>query len=453
MLTAKSWSRREFLKCTSLAAGGSFCSRAALGLLAGSEAAAVPAGDYRALVCIFLYGGSDGFNLLIPTDNGRYKAYETARGNLALPAGNLLALAGTDGGTYGVHPAASGLRNLYNTGKLAFVANVGTLLQQTSKQDYLSGAGLPPQLYSHNDQSDQWMASQGDAFRRVGWGGRIADLLSDDSIGNTLPMGISIGGNNLFQTGLTRVPYNMSSGGAGRFNVTSNDPNDPRSKLFKQIMADSTAKGRMLEREYARSIAASLDLQQTVSDALAASSTGGVSWPSNGLASQLQMVARIISVRQTLKASRQVFFVGLGSWDTHDDHLDRHALLVDSLSRSIEAFHQAMDNLGVGASVTSFTMSDFGRTLTSNGDGTDHAWGNNHVVAGGSVDGGRIVGTFPDLSLDGPDDAGYGRIIPTTSVEQYGATLARWFGVPDNALQTIFPNLGRFATSDLGFLA
>ena len=453
MTAPKAWTRREFLR-GSLMTAGALSARSTLGLLAGTTATLAAPTDYRALVCIFLAGGSDGYNLLVPTDPHRYATYAASRRNLALPADKLLPLTGVleANQPYGLHPAAPGLRDLFNSGRLAFAVNAGTLLQPTSKRDYLNGVKLPPQLFSHNDQSDQWMASQPDAQQRVGWGGLIADHLTKRNGASPLPLGISIAGNNLFQTGLIKVPYIVGTNGVDRLYVVSGNPNDQRSNLFKKILNTAALSGRLLQKEYAKTIKASLDLQATLNEALRNGSIGSGPWPYNWLSAQLQMVAKLISLRQTLGMSRQVFFVTLGGSDTHDDQLDRHADLLAQLSGSVASFHAAMDEFGVGDAVTSFTLSDFGRTLTSNGDGTDHAWGNIHCVAGGGVVGGKLYGAFPDLAIDGPDDAGFGRLIPTTSVEQYAATLARWFGVTDADLPTIFPHLSRFPVQDLGFM-
>jgi len=455
MTSSKPWTRREFLR-GGLMSAGALGARSALGLLAGTTTAtAATARDYRALVCIFLAGGNDGFNLLVPTDPARYAIYAQSRRNLALAADKLLPLAGVLAAdqNYGLHPATPGLRDLFDAGRLAFVVNSGTLLQPTTKRDYKGGISLPPQLFSHNDQSDQWMSSQPDAVQKVGWGGLIADKLANANSGVPLPPGISVAGNNLFQTGQMKSPYNIGPGGVNRLAVISSSPTDNRSNLFKNILDTAATSGRLLQKEYAKSIKASLDLQAILNSALQQGSIGSGYWPGNGLSAQLQMVARIISIRQTLGVTRQVFFTTLGSWDTHDDQLNRHADLLGQLSSAVSSFHAAMEEFGVGSAVTSFTMSDFGRTLTSNGDGTDHGWGNIHFAAGGSVVGGALYGLFPDLTLDGPDDADYGRLIPTTSVEQYAATLAHWFGVSDADLATIFPHLSRFPVANLGFLA
>jgi uncharacterized protein (DUF1501 family) len=311
---------------------------------------------------------------------------------------------------------------------------------------------LPPQLFSHSDQSEEWMSSQLDALPRLGWGGRIADLLGGRNGAASVPLGISVAGNNLFQVGQTAVPYSLSAYGVQGFEVVSQDPEDGRTAAFKQLLDLAKRKGRPMHRAYADAIQGTVALNQGVIDALEGSAIGTGVWPDSDLSYQLQMITRMISVRSVLGLSRQVFFAQLGGFDTHSDQLNAQGGQLATLAAALAAFQAALTELGVAADVTTFTMSEFGRTLTSNGDGTDHSWGSVHLVSGGSVAGGQVFGTFPDQTVNGPDDVGDGRLIPTTAVEQYGATLARWFGASAGDLALIFPHLGRFAVADLGFL-
>lgn len=447
------WTRRNLLRCGLSAAAGLSTPNAMLGLLGGALATSAQAAflDYKALVCVFLYGGNDGYNVLVPSDF-RYGTYAAARGGLAVPGVSLLPLfpqllpLSLD--FYGVHPSMPELQSLYGLGRLAFVANVGTLLAPTTKDDYAQRRNLPPRLFSHNDQQDQWVSSTPDANTRLGWGGRLADLMGSVNANRRLSMNISIGGNNLFQIGQNTVPYSLSTGGVRKFDANTG----ARSTVFRELLNQAQTRNSF-ERYGAQLNSRSIDTGMEVDAALSAVPDFFTSFPSNNsLADQLQIVAKMIAARNTLSVSRQVFFVSMGGFDTHDDQLVDHPGLLSKISQAFGSFNSVLDELGVANSVTTFTGSDFGRTLTSNGDGTDHAWGNVQWVMGGAVAGRQVAGQFPNQTLDGPQDAGQGRIIPTSSVEQYGATLLRWFGASESEIDTVFPHLSRFGSRSLNFM-
>lgn len=531
--------RRDFLKqfCATLAGGSALSMFPQLRLI---ESAAAQSGSYRALVCVFLGGGSDSFNWLIPSDNTRYNVYSASRGGvytgtngpLGIGQANLLPInmsgpggvALPAGQTYGLHPACSdwtgidvnnnqttmpGLATLTNQGKVAWIANVGTLVVPLNKTTYNNVAfPKPPQLYSHNDQTNLWFQGRETANFRYGWGGQIADLLfsqntpiTGSSPALTLPMNISLAGSNRFQIGTQVVPYQMSSCGnpnggtavAGTI-VGSSFANCSGTNSLDNFRACATANlnageqavcsllsagSNLFETENATTLRRSMDLAGQMGTLLTGSpnnsllttpfraladnqAVAGYNLAADGgnsLAEQLAMVARIIKMRTQLGQNRNVFFVSLGGFDTHAAQMPDtgQPRLMRRISRALGSFYKALQEMGVENNVTTFSVSEFARTLNSNGDGTDHAWGGISMVMGGAVNGGsaatgRIYGTFPDLTLNGPDSFSRGQMIPTTAMDQVASTLATWMGLTPSEVDTIFPNVSNFSTPNLGFM-
>ncbi|MGQ0700884.1 MAG: DUF1501 domain-containing protein [Panacagrimonas sp.] len=448
------FSRRRFLRCAAQAAFATAGTYSLLGSLRGlglSSANAAP-GDYRALVCVFLLGGNDSLNLLVPRDAAGYATYAAGRRNLALSNASLLPISPLSGGDYGLHPSVPGLRDMFAAGRLAFLANTGTLLAPTTKADYAAGHNLPRNLLSHNDQQTQWMLGQPDSEpSRGGWAGRLSDLMMDSSA-DGLAMNVSISGTNLFQTGALTTAYSMAASGPVRYEAAASS--SQRAATLAAIR-QSAVNGNHPFAAYLGAVARESDeLAARVGGALTGAAPLNTVFPASQLGKQLLAVTRLMQSRTQLGApSRQIFFIGMGGFDTHDAHLAQHANLLADLSASLKAFDGALNELGMGQSVTTFTHSDFGRTLTSNGDGTDHAWGSHQMVMGGAVRGGTIYGQMPDLRLGSADDLIDGRFIPSTAVDQYAATLGKWLGASSSDLNTVFPNLNRFASADLGFMA
>ncbi|GAA0714861.1 DUF1501 domain-containing protein [Dokdonella soli] len=483
-MTSFSSSRRDFLRkaaCSSLAAasGSALLTQLSLmnsALAATSCASYPPVSDYRALVCLFLLGGNDSWNLLVPTDTARYNTYVTSRSgiiNPAMPNNSGMAVDSSQllpvnvlnagsGHTYGVHPSCPELASLFNSGAGAFGVNIGTLLQPTTKTTYGNGSvPLPPQLFSHADQQGQWQYGQPTANGSTGWGGLMSDRLYVLNAGATIPMSISLSGQNRFQAGINVQPYSISGAGPIALGGYTGSAGTAKLNALEELLALSYPDP--LSRTYASKVNNAIGYYNTMSSALAGAPTLNTVFPANNpVADALKMIAKVISVRGALQAKRQVFFVSYGSFDTHDTQVVGQPKLLSTISSALGAFYNATVELGVQNSVTSFTLSEFARTLNSNGDGTDHAWAGNQFVMGGSVKGQNIYGRpavsgglFPDQTLNGPDCLARGQMIPGASCDQYSATLARWLGLNDCDIATIFPYVNNFnsPTWDLGFMS
>jgi uncharacterized protein (DUF1501 family) len=454
-------SRRDFLRSSAgYAAMGSaplLSSMLSLGMT-GTAAAALPVSGYKALVCIFLHGGADSFNMLVPGGTVAYTDYATARGNLALNRADMLQIADAADNNrwYFLHPGFQEVRSLYNQGNLAFVANVGSLVEPLDIQAYFENARLPLGLFSHNDQRQHWQSSKPQQrISTSGWAGRMSELVVDTSVAESAQYAnIAVGGSTLLQTGSSVSPYVIGESGTDYFRgygfegtsgemekvyvrTTNKLLAASYSDIFRQTYADQTA----------AAVAAGFQYRWATSPERMNISTP---FPSTELGNALRQVAYAIGARDILNQSRQVFFVSMQGWDHHDDLLTGMDELVPQLSAAMQAFYSATEELGVANEVIAFTASDFARTLSSNGDGSDHAWGGNHMVMGGAVNGGRIYGAYPESLAPGNDlDIGRGRLIPTTSTDEYHAELARWFGIGnDSNLELVLPNIRNFYSED-----
>jgi uncharacterized protein (DUF1501 family) len=431
----------------------------------GPRMAAAPQPDFKALVCLFLSGGNDANNMIVPIDASTYSQYAAGRGALAIPQADLLPLAGTvaDGRRFGMHPAMADLKAMYDQGKVAILGNVGTLVYPTTKSQYTSrSVPLPPALFSHNDQQIEWQSSVPDKAFASGWGGRVADLTNALNGNNRVSMAMTLAGQNFFQVGRTVSQYAVGTNAVPSLTGSGigTSVNGVRTAALTDLL---TAQNRNLfETAFAGLTKEAIDDSAFLSSVVTGASPFQAQFNgmNSNLSQQLHMIARLINAQEALGLKRQVFFARIGGWDLHDNQLNvgqrssgAHAALLNDVSRSINAFYRALGTIGADNQVTTFTASDFGRTFDTNGDGSDHAWGSHHFIVGGAVNGGSIYGTMPDFTIRGPDDAGSrGMWIPSTSVDEYSATLARWFGVSATVLPVVFPNLGRFANPDLGFM-
>jgi uncharacterized protein (DUF1501 family) len=474
--------RRSFLGQTSCAAVGSIALfNTLLNLrLMNSASAQSPGDPYKALVCLFLAGGNDSFNMLVPRDAPSYAEYQIVRGGLynatttsgglALPntgaTGGLLPLTplGNLGGKeFGLHPAMQRLQSLFENGNAAFVSNVGSLIQPgMTRAMHDAGLNVPFGLYSHSDQIEQWQTAYPEGRTSLGWAGRAADLLQSMNANNGLSMNISLGGTNIWQSGNNVLQYGLNPNGVSSlegYDQTTDLAAWGRSPIQSAATDSQLAIDykNLLEKTFAQKTNRAIDSYKVFQQATSLPLPSGVVFPNTQLGNSFKMVARTIAGRNVLGAQRHTFFVQLGGWDHHDEVISSQQTMLGQVSDAVGAFYDSLTAMGLANQVTTFSASDFGRTLTSNGRGSDHAWGGNHFVVGGDVQGRRLYGEYPSLVANNPLDTGRGRLIPTTSVDAYFAELALWFGVPKSSLPLVLPNIGRFynvasSPSPVGFM-
>jgi uncharacterized protein (DUF1501 family) len=452
-------SRREFLKRGAAASIVGGAAPWALNLAAIGEAAAQSATDYKALVCVFLFGGNDHDNTLVPYDAATHADYATRRGQLATArdalAGTVLAptTALANGRQFALAPQLLPLKTLFDAGAMVPLLNVGPLMQPTSKAQYSArSVPLPPKLFSHNDQQSVWQASLPEGATS-GWGGRMGDLFMAGN-GQATFTAISVSGNAVYLSGRDAVQYQVSSSGSVAINGIGSSlyGSSAAAQALRTLITTAPSSNAMQQAHVAvtqRSIAA----DSTLRSALASAPPPTTVFPTTGLGRQLSMVTKIIAARAALGARRQVFFVSIGGFDNHDSLLANHPGLLTQVADGMAAFYQSTVDMGIASQVTTFTASDFGRTLSSNGDGSDHGWGSHQFVVGGAVKSRSFVGVVPQLGDNGPDDVGQGRLLPTTAVDQLGATLATWMGVSAGNLTTVVPGIANFTQKDLGLFA
>ena len=446
------WNRRQWIRVGAASVGSLALRR--FGVLPAMAQSSGP--DYRALVCVFLFGGNDSNNSVIPMDDANYQAYTSIRGVLALTASNLTPTVNSvSGAPYAFHAQLKEMASLFSSKELAVVANVGSLVQPLTRAQYQAQQGaIPSNLFSHADQQLQWQTSIAQGHSPTGWGGRAADYMASQNINSSnFPTFFSVAGNTLEGAGISTQPVALNPGQSltlAGFN-SSNASQAILTSLKNLLTLES---GASLVQAANDTMSASISDANALSAALAKATPLTTQFPKTSIGSQLQQIAQVIQVQADLGMRRQIFFASLGGFDTHTNELNTHNQLYPQLSPALAAFYDATQELGMADNVTTFTESDFSRTFQpTSGDGSDHAWGSHHLVLGGAVQGGQIFGKFPTFELGGPDDTDTrGRWIPSTAVDQYGATLCSWFGIPDSAMTAIFPNFANFGSQKLGFL-
>lgn len=472
-------SRRRFLKqSTAVSLMGGLSILGIDGFLPGRQAYAstgLSTGSPKSLVCIFLRGGADSFNIFVPRGE-RYSEYSAARGNLAIPLSDLTMVTDPQYGSFGFNTLLPGLHDLFNNGDLAVISNAGPLIQPLTKDDYLTAVAnndtgtIPQSLFAHDAQQKLWQTGSGkiNANLSFGWGGSIAEQLAQYNSNTAITPGFSIAGSNTWltnqnalysQLSATTALQRMYGYEAGQATWIPSFSRISRAEKMNTILSLSQSSDNPLEQSAAHSISRAINTTAMLELAVSQHPVNQMQYDANnGLAKQLHMVARLIEAREQLGMQRQVFFVHMGGWDTHGNQNGRFPALLTELNEAISSFQSAINSMQLSETVTSFTSSDFGRTLTNNGDGTDHGWGSHQFVFGGAVQGGAIYGQVPSYLPGSSDDSSEpgsnpaGRIIPTTSVVQYGATLAKWMGLSDSNQLTVFPDLGNFSVTDLGFM-
>lgn len=415
--------------------------------------------DYKALVCVQLSGGNDSYNMLIPRGNVEYSEYANVRSNLAVPQDQILPINPeiTDGRDFGLHPSMTGIRDIFESGKAAFVSNVGTLVEPVTKPGLEAGSvKVPLGLLSHSDQIMHWQTAYPQDRSAMGWGGKMADILKSMNEDIGVSMNISLGGNNIFQRGEDVTEYAINA--SGGVSIVGFDLNEPFFDLMKDDVTDMMSQNYedIFRDSYNGVLKRSVESNEVFNSAI----DGAVintQFSNTNLSQKMRMVAQSIASREQLGVKRQIFYVDIGGFDNHDELINNHSALMKTLDDAFSEFYAATEELGVSDCVTTFTISDFARTLTSNGNGTDHAWGGNAIVMGGAVNGKKMYGEYPVLSLGSSLELGGGILLPTTSADEYFAEMALWFGISPNDLSQVFPNIGNFynvasGENPLGFL-
>lgn len=461
-------SRRRFLRQSGALALGTSAMVSALanmkvyGMMNAMESGAGDGDDYRALVCFFFLGGNDSYNMLVPRSGPLYDQYAITRSNLALPSSDILPINPSNVvGSYGFHPSMPEVQSLFENGRLATINNIGMMNQPTTRESYFNDINLPLGLYSHSDQIQSWQTGSPHERSAVGWAGRMAELMQNSNPNALVPMNISLNGNSVLLGGNVLSEFVINENGAQAINGYGQTG-------WEYYTAQTNALNNMFDadydhlmfKEYMKIAEDSNNANLTFQSAVENIPDFAVPFSENPISRKFEMIAKAIAARETLGLNKQIFVVEYGGWDHHDELLNNHANNLSVVSQALGEFQSAIDELGLDDCVTTFTMSEFGRTLTSNGNGTDHAWGGNMMVMGGAVNGQQMFGQYPTnliLDDDNPLNLGGGSILPTTATDEYFAELALWFGVNPEDLSAILPNVEQFydvnsGSNPLGFL-